>query len=155
LPYLGGKLSPFDGWLLVRGLRTLPIRMKAHEAAGMEIARRLQAHADVAAVHHPGLGNRLPSGLEGTSGLFSFVFKEGVDIAAFADRLRLFRLGVSWGGHESLVVPAQVVRVQAAGPNSAIDFGVDPRMVRLHVGLEGTEALWRDLAEAIEHSKKS
>lgn len=155
LPYLGGKLSPFDGWLLVRGLRTLPIRMKAHEAAGLDIARRLQAHPDVAAVHHPGLGNRLPAGLEGTSGLFSFVFKEGVDIAAFADRLQLFRLGVSWGGHESLVVPAQVVRVQAAGPNSAIDFGVDPRMVRLHVGLEGTEALWRDLAAAIEDSKKS
>jgi len=153
LPYLGGKLSPFDAWLLVRGLRTLPIRMKAHEAAGLEIARRLQAHPDVVAVQHPGLGNRLPVGLEGTSALFSFVFKEGVDIAAFSDRLRLFRLGVSWGGHESLVVPAQVVRVQAAGPNSAIDFGVDPRAVRLHVGLEGTEALWRDLDEAIEHSK--
>jgi cystathionine beta-lyase/cystathionine gamma-synthase len=153
LPYLGGKLSPFDAWLLVRGLRTLPIRMKAHEAAGLEVARRLQAHPDVSAVHHPGLGNRLPAGLDGTSGLFSFVFKEGVDIAAFSDRLRLFRLGVSWGGHESLVVPAQVVRVQAAGPNSAIDFGVDPRMVRLHVGLEGTEALWRDIAEAIDHSK--
>jgi cystathionine beta-lyase/cystathionine gamma-synthase len=129
--------------------------MKAHEAAGLEIARRLQSHPDVASVHHPGLGNRLPAGLQGTSGLFSFVFREGVDIAAFADRLQLFRLGVSWGGHESLVVPAQVVRVQAAGPNSAIDFGVDPRMVRLHVGLEGTEALWHDLAEAIEHSKKS
>jgi cystathionine beta-lyase/cystathionine gamma-synthase len=155
LPYLGGKCSPFDAWLLVRGLRTLPIRMKAHEAAGLEIARRLQAHPDVVSVHHPGLANRLPAGLEGTSGLFSFVFKEGVDIAAFADRLNLFRLGVSWGGHESLVVPAQVVRVQAAGPNSAIDFGIDPRMVRLHVGLEGTEALWRDLAEAIEQSKKS
>jgi cystathionine beta-lyase/cystathionine gamma-synthase len=153
LPYLGGKLSPFDAWLLVRGLRTLPIRMKAHEAAGLEVARRLQSHPAVASVHHPGLGNRLPAGLDGTSGLFSFVFKEGVDIAAFCDRLQLFRLGVSWGGHESLVVPAQVVRVQAAGPNSAIDFGVDPRMVRLHVGLEGTEALWLDLAEAIENSK--
>jgi cystathionine beta-lyase/cystathionine gamma-synthase len=155
LPYLGGKLSPFDAWLLVRGMRTLPIRMKAHEAAGLEIAARLQAHPDVVSVQHPGLANRLPAGLEGTSGLFSFIFKDGVDIAAFADRLRLFRLGVSWGGHESLIVPAQVVRVQAGGPNSALDFGVDARSVRLHVGLEGTEALWRDLAEAIEHSKKS
>lgn len=154
LPYLGGKLSPFDAWLLLRGLRTLPIRMKAHEAAALSVARRLAAHPDVVSVSHPGLGNALPEGLYGTSGLFSFTFREGIDIPAFADRLRLFKLGVSWGGHESLVVPAQVVRVQAAGPNSAIDFGVDPNMVRLHVGLEGAGALWNDLAEAIEVARR-
>ncbi len=154
LPYLGGKLSPFDAWLLLRGLRTLPIRMKAHEAAALSVARRLASHPDVVSVSHPGLGNALPEGLYGTSGLFSFTFREGIDIPAFADRLRLFKLGVSWGGHESLVVPAQVVRVQAAGPNSAIDFGVDPNMVRLHVGLEGAGALWNDLAEAIEIARR-
>jgi cystathionine beta-lyase/cystathionine gamma-synthase len=59
---------------------------------------------------------------------------------------------VSWGGHESLVVPALVTRGQAAGPNSAIDFGVSDRMVRLHVGLEGTEALWADLKQAIDNA---
>lgn len=154
LPYLGGKLSPFDAWLLTRGLRTLPIRMKAHEAAGIEVARRLQAHPKVASVQHPGLANRLPAGLDGTSSLFSFIFEPGVDIPAFSDRLRLFKLGVSWGGHESLVVPAQVVRQQAAGPNSALDFGVDARSVRLHVGLEGVEALWNDLKEAIDHASR-
>jgi cystathionine beta-lyase/cystathionine gamma-synthase len=106
-------------------------------------------------VHHPGLGNQLPDGLTGTSGLFSFVFKPGIDIPAFADKLRLFKLGVSWGGHESLVVPAEVVRKQAAGPNSAIDFGVDERCVRLHVGLEGADVLWSDLAEAIDFAARS
>lgn len=154
LPYLGGKLSPFDAWLLIRGMRTLPIRMKAHEAAGLAIARRLAAHDAVAAVHHPGLGEHLPEGLIGTSGLFSFVFKPGLDIPAFADKLRLFKLGVSWGGHESLVAPAQVVRRQAAGPNSALDFGVDERCVRLHVGLEGAGALWSDLAAAIDFAAR-
>src|SRR5690606_18443661 len=74
-PYLGAKLSPFDAWLLIRGLRTLPIRMKAHEAAALEIARRLAAHAAVETVNHPGLANALPPGLTGTSGLFSFVFR--------------------------------------------------------------------------------
>lgn len=128
--------------------------MKAHEAAALSVARRLASHPDVVSVSHPGLGNALPEGLYGTSGLFSFTFREGIDIPAFADRLRLFKLGVSWGGHESLVVPAQVVRVQAAGPNSAIDFGVDPNMVRLHVGLEGAGALWNDLAEAIEIARR-
>ncbi|MFN7025421.1 MAG: PLP-dependent transferase [Pseudorhizobium sp.] len=149
-PYLGGKLSPFDAWLLIRGLRTLPIRMKAHEASALEIARRLQAHQAVDQVCHPGLMNQLPPGLLGTSGLFSFVFADGVDIRTFSDRLKLFKLGVSWGGHESLIVPGEVVLQQKAQPNSAHAFGISARSVRLHVGLEGTEALWSDLQEAIE-----
>ncbi len=148
-PYLGAKLAPMDAWLLLRGLRTLPVRMKAHEAAALEIARRLLEHKQVAKVYHPGLGNHLPPGLTGTSSLFSFAFDDSVDIPAFCDAMRLFKLGVSWGGHESLVVPALVTRGQAAGPNSAIDFGVSENIVRLHVGLEGAGALWSDLGEAI------
>jgi cystathionine beta-lyase/cystathionine gamma-synthase len=148
-PYLGGKLSPFDAWLLIRGLRTLPVRMRAHQASALEIARRLQAHPLVETVCHPGLANRLPVGLNGTSGLFSFIFRNGIDIRHFADRLNLFKLGVSWGGHESLIVPGEVVLQQKAQPNSAMAFGIHPRSVRLHVGLEGTEALWSDLEAAI------
>ena len=148
-PYLGGKLSPFDAWLLIRGMRTLPIRMKAHEQSALSIARRLQAHEAVEAVCYPGLANQLPNGLSGTSGLFSFIFRDGVDIRAFSDHLKLFKLGVSWGGHESLIVPGNVVLAQKAQPNSAVAFGISPRSVRLHVGLEGTEALWSDLEAAI------
>ncbi len=148
-PYLGGKLSPFDAWLLIRGMRTLPLRMKAHQDAALTIARRLQELDVVETVCHPGLANRLPAGLTGTSGLFSFIFKEGVDIRAFADHLKLFKLGVSWGGHESLIVPGEVVLQQKAQPNSAHTFGIHARSVRLHVGLEGTEVLWSDLQEAI------
>lgn len=149
LPYLGGKLSPFDAWLLVRGMRTLPVRMKAHEASGLEIAKRLQSLAIVERVQHPALANQLPPGLSGTSGLFSFIFREGMDIRAFADSLKLFKLGVSWGGHESLIVPGEVVLQQKAQPNSAHTFGISARSVRLHVGLEGTEALWSDLEAAM------
>ncbi|MCZ7858045.1 PLP-dependent transferase [Agrobacterium salinitolerans] len=149
-PYLGGKMSPFDAWLLIRGLRTLPLRMKAHQVSALDIASRLQALDVVEKVCHPGLANRLPPGLNGTSGLFSFIFKEGVDVRAFADRLKLFKLGVSWGGHESLIVPGEVVLEQKAQPNSAHTFGISARSVRLHVGLEGTEALWNDLEPAIK-----
>ena len=154
-PYLGAKLAPFEAWLLLRGLRTLPTRMKAHEASGLAVARRLSERPEVTAIYHPGLGNRLPAGLSGTSGLFSFSFDESIDIPAFCDALRLFKLGVSWGGHESLVVPALVARAQNAGPNSAIDFGVSERVVRLHVGLEGTEALWSDITQAIAVAKNN
>ena len=149
-PYLGGKLSPFDAWLLIRGMRTLPIRMKAHEAAALAVARHLRDHPAVASVQHPGLANALPPGLEGTSGLFSFTFRDEVAVPAFADQLRLFKLGVSWGGHESLCVPGQVVLSQNQGPNSGKAFGIHPKSIRLHVGLEGEAALIADLDAAIE-----
>ena len=148
-PYIGAKLAPFEAWLLLRGLRTLPARLRLHEEAALTLAGRLAEAPGVTAVHHPALAGPLPPGLAGTSGLFSIVVDETIDIPAFCDGLRLFKLGVSWGGHESLVVPALVTHVQAAGPNSALDFGVPERMVRLHAGLEGTEALWADLAQAL------
>ena len=153
-PYLGAKLAPFEAWLLLRGLRTLPARLRMHEASAANLARRLAEERCVTSVHHPALAGPLPPGLTGTSGLFSFVFDDTVDIPAFCDALTLFQLGVSWGGHESLVVPALVTRVQAAGPNSAVDFGVPERMVRLHVGLEGTEALWADLSQALAAARR-
>ncbi|HET9391702.1 MAG TPA: aminotransferase class I/II-fold pyridoxal phosphate-dependent enzyme [Steroidobacteraceae bacterium] len=149
-PYIGAKLAPFEAWLLVRGLRTLPVRMKAHEESALVLARRLEEHPHVTAVHHPALKGTLPESLTGTSGLFSFEVDETVYIPEFCDSLRLFQLGVSWGGYESLAVPALVARAQATGPNSAMDFGVPPNTIRLHVGLEGTESLWADLTHAFQ-----
>ena len=123
---------------------------RPHEASAREIATRLLAPPDGERRAPSGPADALPPGLTGTTGLFSFEADAALDIPAFCDALRYFKLGVSWGGHESLVVPALVTRVQAAGPNSALDFGVPERMVRLHVGLEGTEALWGDLAQAFD-----
>jgi cystathionine beta-lyase/cystathionine gamma-synthase len=153
-PYLGAKLAPFEAWLLLRGLRTLPQRMLAHEASALEIARRLSAQIHVSAVHHPALAGPLPPGLTGTSGLFSFDAAEHIDIPALCDALEYFQLGVSWGGHESLVVPALVARAQAAGPNSAVDFQVSERTVRLNIGLEGTETLWSDLMQGLTQAAR-
>ncbi len=152
-PYVGGRLGPFDAWLLIRGLRTLPIRMLAHQAAALEIAQRLAARPEVPRVNHPGL-RPLPPGLRGTTGLFSFEVDESVDVRAFCNALQLFKLGVSWGGHESLVVPGEVVLEQKAQPNSARAFGISPRSVRLHIGLEGTEALWNDIAAGLAAARK-
>ena len=153
LPYLGGKLSPFDAWLLLRGLRTLPARMREHERNALLLATRLQTHPQVTAVHHPGLSQPSPMGLSGTSGLFSIELDGSIDIRAFCDALRIFKLGVSWGGHESLICPAGVTRVQVGGPNPAIHFGVPERMVRLNIGLEDPEDLWSDLLQALETSR--
>lgn len=146
-PYLGAKLSPFEGWLLVRGLRTLPLRMRQHMQGGQEVARWLQGHPGVARVHHPAL--RDDHGLLGCASLFSIELGNGLDVVRFCDALKLFRLGVSWGGYESLAFPAMVGLQQAAGPNSLIDFGVSEHLVRLHVGLEEPADLIADLDQAL------
>jgi cystathionine beta-lyase/cystathionine gamma-synthase len=154
-PYIGAKLAPFEAWLLLRGLRTLPMRLQQHQTAALEIARALAGHPDVTRVFHPALAGPLPPGLFGTSGLFSFECGPAIDIEKFCDRLRLFKLGVSWGGHESLVIPALVTRAQATGPNSARDFDVPERSIRLHVGLEGRQALWADLQQALAAARST
>ena len=152
-PYLGGKLAPIEAWLLVRGLRTLAVRMRAHAASATEIARRLAAHPMVAAVHLPGVTTPLAPGLQGPSGLMSIELGPGIDVERFCDALAVFRLGVSWGGHESLVCPALVTLEQAGGPNHARFFGHGPALVRLAVGLEDPRTLWSDLEQALNKGR--
>ncbi|WP_191060586.1 PLP-dependent transferase [Geminicoccus harenae] len=150
VPYLGAKLAPFEAFLLLRGLRTLPARMLAQENAGIAVATALAKMPGVARVLHPTLAGKVDERqLMGSSSLFSFEAAPGLDIERFCDALRLFRLGVSWGGHESLVIPAAIAHEQAGGPNSVVDFGVSPRIIRLHVGLESADALIADLEQAL------
>jgi cystathionine beta-lyase/cystathionine gamma-synthase len=152
-PLLGGKLSPFEGWLLVRGLRTLPLRMRRHQESGLLIAKRLAEHLRVKRVHHPLLKvDGLDIGtLEGASGLFSFeIDGDKEQVRRFCNALELFKLGVSWGGHESLAFPAAAGLVQAGEHNPLAFFGVAQETIRLHVGLEDPEDLWSDLARALE-----
>lgn len=150
-PLLGGKLSPFEAWLLVRGLRTLPLRMRRHHESGLTIAGRLAEHAAVDRVHHPLLATGSAGSLSGASGLFSFELQGGTEqVRRFCNALKLFKLGVSWGGHESLVFPAAVGLVEAGPSNPLAFFGVPPSVVRLHIGLEDPEDLWSDLCQALE-----
>lgn len=151
-PYLGAKLSAQEAALLLRGLRTLPLRLNRHQESALLIAKRLLEHESVTRVHHPGLSPADYSLLKGYGGLFSFEVTDAVDIPKFCDALSLFRLGVSWGGHESLVMPAQASIDQAGEHSAAVDFGVSPRLIRLFVGLENVEELWKDLAAALKHA---
>ena len=148
-PYLGAKLSAHEAGLLLRGLRTLPLRMKRHQESALLIAKKLAQHASVKRVHHPGLVPCNYSLLKGYGGLFSFEIDDSLDVPTFCDSLSLFRLGVSWGGHESLVMPAEVSVNQVGEHVAAIDFGVSPRTIRLFVGLEDPQELWGDLSQAL------
>jgi cystathionine beta-lyase len=148
---LGFSVSPDDAWLGSRGLRTMGVRLRQHEASALKVARWLQAQPQVAAVLHPALpdcpGHELwQRDFSGSSGLFSFVLAGGGDSGRtrFIEALELFGLGYSWGGYESLVIPADPERIRtatrwaAAGP-----------LVRLQIGLEDPEDLIEDLAAGL------
>jgi cystathionine beta-lyase/cystathionine gamma-synthase len=154
-PFLGAKLSPLEAFLLTRGLRTLPLRISRHMDSALLIAGRLREHPWVTKVHHPVYSNHPGRAtLAGFTGLFTFEVDERIDIPRFSDALKFFRLGVSWGGHESLIVPVAASLAQTPGVNSFGRFGVSPRAIRLHVGLEDPEMLWADLENAFDASLK-
>jgi cystathionine beta-lyase/cystathionine gamma-synthase len=155
-PFLGAKLAPVDAFLLTRGLRTLPLRLKQHMDSTLTITSRLIQHPNVTIVHHPAYSNHPGRAtLMGYTGLFTFEVDDRIDVARFSDALRFFRLGVSWGGHESLIVPVAASLAQTPGVNSFERFGVSPRAIRLHVGLEDVETLWSDLEQALANSHKT
>ncbi len=144
---LGGILDPFAAWLLIRGVRTLPLRMERHQETGLKAAQFLEAHPRVARVHHPGLpshpqwelGKRQ---MRGYSGLFSFELLEPDREAVYrvVNQLQYFGIGVSWGGFESLAIPVDL----------NIRSGEPPRWgIRLHVGLESITDLLADLEQAL------
>lgn len=147
----GGILAPFDAWLLIRGLRTLPTRMQQHQSDGLAVARFLKEHPSVRRVFHPAVHPKdqdlAERQLTGYSGLFSFELDTDRfdDLCRFIDRLNLFRVGVSWGGVESLVVSPN------RGNNAEfLDAQKIPHgLVRLSVGLEGADQLIADLDQAL------
>lgn len=146
---LGMAVSPDDCSLALRGLKTLGVRLQRLEATALEAARWLAGQPGIATVLHPAL-HSCPGhefwrrDFSGSSSIFSIVFEERFSarqVAAFADRLRLFKIGFSWGGVTSLVV----VYPNLDRPGK--DYG--GRLVRLNVGLEEPADLIGDLAQAL------
>jgi cysteine-S-conjugate beta-lyase len=148
---MGVALSSDDAFLALRGLRTLAVRLERHTRSALTIAQWLSQRPEVAEVIFPALpgsrGHELwKRDFTGACGLFGVVLKpvEKARIAAMLDGMRLFRMGWSWGGFESLIIPANVARAKrtlrwnAAGP-----------YLRLHVGLESAEDLIDDLADGL------
>jgi cystathionine beta-lyase len=146
---LGQTVSPDDAYLASRGLRTLSVRLKAHESSALNIARWLQGQDDVAQVFHPALpdspGHEIwKRDFTGSAGLFSFLHKGDADTAAaFVDALELFGIGYSWGGFESLALPVQPEKYR-----TATEWDKPGTLIRLQIGLEDTGDLLADLAQA-------
>lgn len=147
----GWAVAGEEAYQALRGLRTLPTRMARHGESGFAIARWLEQQPRVARVIHPALPGHPGHALwkrdfSGACGLFSLVLTPGPDkaVAAFLDALKLFGLGFSWGGFESLAINCdpqfckRTIKIDHGGP-----------MIRLHVGLESVEDLIGDLARAL------
>ena len=153
---LGQTVSPDDAYLASRGLRTLSVRMKAHAASALQIAKWLQTQPDVAAVYHPALpecpGHAIwKRDFTGASGLFSFIHKgDPATAAAFVDALDLFGIGYSWGGFESLALPVQPEKYR-----SAVAWEKDGTLIRLQIGLEDTDDLIADLSQAFMKASRA
>lgn len=153
---LGGILHPFEAWLLIRGLRTLPLRMERHFNNALKIANFLENHPKVLKVNYPLLPSHpqyqlAKKQLKGGSGLFSFELKADniKEIKKFANLLRIFYLGVSWGGCESLVLPIAALMENGKPNKTQKALGLSPYLIRLSVGLEDVEDLISDLEQAL------
>lgn len=151
---LGAILAPHDAWLMIRGLRTLPLRMERIAATTQRVREFLERHARVRRVYSPHAAENPQLGLttrqlRGASGLLT-VQLQAADVAAverFCDGLQRFLMTVSWGGYESLAFP--VCAVHAAGAPMHPPAGASLDMVRLSIGLEDADLLIADLDAAL------
>ena len=145
---LGNNMDPHQAWLLIRGLRTLPVRLKHHGESARKVAEFLENHPKVEKVFYPGsktydqpeLYNKY---LTGGNGLMSFVPKGTTEqVQAFVRSLHYFQNGCSWGGFESLAGTAGI-------DDDARAFGQHENLVRIHVGLEDVDTLIADLEQGL------
>ena len=147
----GQCVSADDAALAARGLRTLGVRLKAHEQNGLAVAHWLEQQPEVARVLHPAMAGcpgheSWKKDFRGASGLFSFMLKGGDDAARarLIDGLDHFGIGFSWGGYESLALPVDPASIRSATPWQA-----EGPLVRLHIGLEDPDDLIADLGRGL------
>lgn len=152
---MGTCASPFDSFMVLRGVRTLPLRMARHHESALRVARFLEQHAHIAKVNHPGLPSHPDHALAarlftGHSGTFSFRIQGGApSLHRFLGALRLFTLAESLGGVESLIEQPWTM-THASMPEAArVRAGITEDLVRISIGLEHPSDLIADLERAL------
>ncbi|GGO52074.1 cystathionine gamma-synthase [Streptomyces daqingensis] len=150
---MGAVAGPFDSWLVMRGTKTLAVRMDRHSANATRVAEMLTAHPKVTQVYYPGLPSHpghetAAKQMRAFGGMVSFRLADGEEAAVrVCDSTELFTLGESLGGVESLIEhPARMTHASAAG--SALEVPSD--LIRLSVGIESAEDLLADLRQALQ-----
>jgi cystathionine beta-lyase/cystathionine gamma-synthase len=149
---VGSGIQPFNAWLLIRGLRTLPARLERITRSANEVVAFIKQHPAIESILFP-LDESFPQyelakkHMTGTGGLFTFIVKtkKREEVIRFCESLQHIRMAVSWGGHESLVIPKCAgIRLAEFDPNNPLH-----RSVRMYVGLEDPAYLIADLEQAL------
>ncbi|MBM3416239.1 MAG: cystathionine beta-lyase [Bacteroidetes bacterium] len=150
---IGSGIQPFNAWLLIRGLRTLPARIDRIKKTTREVVQYMKQHPKVASLLFP-FDETFPQyelarqQMKGACGLFTFTLKSSKreDIVRFCESLQHIMMAVSWGGHESLVIP----RCAGIKPEDFNPVNKEHCYIRMYVGLEDADYLIKDLGQALE-----
>jgi cystathionine gamma-lyase/cystathionine beta-lyase/cystathionine gamma-lyase/homocysteine desulfhydrase len=151
----GAILSPFDSFLVSRGIKTLPVRMRAHDANGRAVAAWLTEQAKVKKVFYPGLSSHpghavAARQMSGFGGMISFDLGSIEAVKRFLDRVVVCALGESLGGVESLISHPASMTHASVEPEERLRRGITPGLVRVSVGIEDLEDILRDLGNALD-----
>ena len=144
-------MGPMEAWLAIRGLRTIEVRLRQHEKTALAVADFLEKHPKVKKVHYPGLPSfpqyeLMKRQQRGNCGLMSFEIDGTVEQAKeVSQALSIFKIGVSWGGFESLV---EMPFARMSGEEVEW-LGATQNLIRIHCGLEGEDILISDLEKAL------
>jgi cystathionine gamma-synthase/cystathionine gamma-lyase len=153
----GAVPGPWDSWLALRGLKTLAVRMKAHESNALFLAKYLSKHAKIKSLHYPGLSSNknhsvAKEQMKGFSGMFSFELKGGrIAVDRFFAGLKIFTLAESLGGVESLISYPAGMTHGSMPPEERSKRGITEGLVRVSVGLEDKHDLKKDLAASLKN----
>lgn len=148
---IGPSQSPFDSWLVLRGIKTLAVRMKAHERNATKLAYFLQEHSKVERVIYPGLKSHPQHGIaerqmKGFGGMITFFLKGGIEESRrFLENVKLFALAESLGGVESLVDHPAIMTHASIPKEVREGLGIYDNLIRLSVGIEDGDDLIADL----------
>ena len=153
---LGPTQSPFDSWLVLRGIKTLHIRMKEHEKNAKEIALYLESHPKVEKVLYPGLKSHpqyriAKKQMKGFGGMITFFLKGDIKKSKkFLTSVKVFSLAESLGGVESLIEHPAIMTHASVPKKTREEIGIHDNLIRLSVGIEDIEDLKEDLANAFK-----
>ncbi len=152
---LGGTIDPHASYLLLRGMKTLDLRVERQNKTAMELATRLEAHPKIVRVHYPGLPSHPDHAvackyMSGFGGVISFEVDADLwGTARFIDAMQLPYIAPSLGGVESLIEQPTVISYWDQGPEKRAEVGIKDNLVRFSCGVECVEDLWDDLQQAL------
>ncbi len=150
----GGSITPFSSWLIIRGIKTLPIRMDRHNQNAIAVAKFLQGHDLVKSVIYPGLPEHPQYELgrkqaSGAGGMIAFLLEEAKDVPLFLDSLKLCTLAVSLGETATLIQHPATMTHAVVPRQDRLRYGISDELIRLSVGLEDVSDIINDLEQAL------